>query len=137
MNESPSILPAWKRRLLIAGGVLLLAVGSMALYIHLLSQGLDDLCGDVPLVEAVCPNGQLRAVTFRRDCGATTSYSTHVSILPAGEGLPNEGGNVFIANHEPAVTVRWVDDGHLRISGETQTEFLRLAEFNGIRITYD
>jgi hypothetical protein len=56
--------------------------------------------------ETVAPNGTLKAVTFRRDCGATTKYSVQVSILPAKKPLPNEGGNVFVASGEPNIVIR-------------------------------
>src|SRR6478672_7407977 len=65
----------------------------------------------------VAPNGTLKAVTFRRDCGATTRYSVQVSILPAKKPLSNEGGNVFVASGEPSIVVRWIGDRHLSISG--------------------
>ncbi|MFN0079155.1 MAG: DUF5412 family protein [Prosthecobacter sp.] len=136
MNESQS-KPTKKRVLLVLGSVLLLAVGGFALFICCLFPSVDVLCANDNLVETVSPNGQFKAVTFRRNCGASTSYSTGVSILSARRKLPNEAGNVFTANHEPSITVRWIDDRHLSISGETQTQFLHLTEIRGIRITYD
>ena len=69
--------------------------------------------------------------------GATTSYSTGVSILPARHKLPNKSGNVFTADQEPSISVRWIDDRTLSISGDTQTHYLHLTEFRGVRITYD
>lgn len=57
----------------------------------------DDLCGNTLLAETPSPEGNLRAVVFERNCGATTSFSTQVSVIESGSTLPNEGGNVFIA----------------------------------------
>ena len=130
-------MPTKKRMLLVLGSVLLLAVGGYALSLHFLFPSVDDLCGNDDLVETVSPNGQLKAVTFRRHCGATTSYSTGVSILPARHKLPNKSGNVFTADQEPSISVRWIDDRTLSISGDTQTHYLHLTEFRGVRITYD
>jgi hypothetical protein len=116
----------------------LLAVGGFALFTSFRFPSVDDLCANDKLVETVSPNGQLKAVTFRRDCGATTSYSTHVSILPASRKLPNEAGNVFVQSREPMVVVRWLDDQHLRISGGgASTSFVHLTDFRGVRIIYD
>lgn len=136
MNESES-KPVKKRLFFVIGSVVLLVVGSLALFIYFFFPSVDDLCDNDNLIETVSPNGQLKAVTFRRNCGATTSYSSGVSILSASQNLPNEAGNVFVANHEPSIIVRWIDDGHLSISGETKTQFLHLTEFRGIRIIYD
>ena len=124
--------------LLVLGGVLLVAVGGFALFIYFLWPSVDDLCANDNLAETVSPNGQLKAVTFRRDCGATTTYSTHVSILPVSRKLPNEAGNVFAQSREPMVIVRWFDDHHLSISGGgAGTAHLHLTDFRGVRITYD
>jgi len=137
VNESQS-KPTKKRRLVVLGSIVLLVAGGFALFVYFLFAKIDDdLCGNDNLIEAVSPSGGFKAITFRRNCGATTSYSTCVSILSASQKLPNEGGNVFTANREPAITVRWIDDRHLSISGQTYTEYLHLTEFRGIRITYD
>jgi hypothetical protein len=130
--------PTRRRVLLVIGGVMLLALGSVALFIYFLFPSVDDLCANDNLVETVSPNGQLKAVTFRRDCGATTAYSTHVSILPVSHRLPNEAGNVFVQSREPIVVVWWLDDHHLSISGGgASTAFVHHTDFRGVRITYD
>lgn len=137
MNESEA-KPTKTRTLLVIGGVLLLAVGGFALFIYFLFPSVDDLCANDNLVEMVSPNGQLKAVTFRRDCGATTEYSTHVSILPTSRKLPNEAGNVFVQSRESIVVVRWLDDHHLSISGGgASTAIVHHTDFRGIRITHD
>lgn len=118
-------------------GVLSAITAGLALFIYFVVSSFDDMCGNDNLVEVVSPDGRLKAVTFRRDCGATTGYSTQLSILPANRTLPNGGGNIFISRDDPEVTVRWIDDHHLRISGDTQTQLLRLTEYQGIHIAYD
>jgi hypothetical protein len=75
--------------------------------------------------EAVSPDGRRHAVVFTRDCGATTGFSTHVSILPARRG-PSGTGNVFVADADhgrapegpgggPAVHVQWLDRRTLEV----------------------
>jgi len=58
----------------------------------------DSLCGNTVLKSLDSPDGKLKAVVFQRDCGATTGFSTQLSVLNAGDPLPNDGGNVFIAD---------------------------------------
>ena len=41
-----------------------------------------------------------------RDCGATTDFSTQASLLPFGAALPNEGGNIFIADTDHGAAPR-------------------------------
>lgn len=124
----------WLQALRVLGGI---AVGAFAV-IGLVCFFADfgGTCCNDKLSETLSPNGQLKAVTFRRNCGATSDYSTHVSILSAGRKLPNDAGNVFTASHERSITVRWLDDQHLSISGETQTTLLHLSEFRDVQISY-
>jgi hypothetical protein len=53
-----------------------------------------DPCGNQQASHELSPNGQLRSWVFVRDCGATTGFTSEVSILERDEDLPNESGNV-------------------------------------------
>ena len=69
-------------------------------------------CGDDgsnAIVKRVAsPDGQREAVMFQRECGATTGFSTQVSILELGEPLSGSG-NTFRADddHGAAKTGPW------------------------------
>jgi len=57
---------------------------------------------------APAAEGALReAVVFERNCGATTDFSTQVSVLPCGARLRNQPGNAFIYGHQVPLSVRW------------------------------
>jgi hypothetical protein len=97
-----------------------------------------DPCANAQISEDPSPDRRLKAVTFRRDCGATTTYSVRVSIVPASKSLPNEAGNVFVASGEPLVVVRWLADRHLSISGGGASGAHKAeTSFRDVRITYD
>src|SRR5919106_3054135 len=75
-------------------------------------------CQNQVLAEIPAPDLRVRAVVFQRTCGATTASSTQVSLLAASRPLPDDGGNVFIADTdhsrapagpggEPVVQVHW------------------------------
>jgi hypothetical protein len=66
-------------------GIAMLGAGAFA----------GEMCGNEELSNLPAPDGRHRAVVFQRDCGATTGFSRQVSILPATQALPNEGGNVL------------------------------------------
>ena len=55
-------------------------------------------CGNDEVVRVPSPDAKFEAVVFQRDCGATTGFSTQVSVVTKGASLPNEAGNVFIAD---------------------------------------
>ena len=68
----------------------------------------SDQCTNEVLIRLASPDGEQDAVMFQRNCGATTGFSTQVSILGAGEALSG-GGNTFRAddNHGAAKIAHW------------------------------
>lgn len=86
----------------------------------------SDMCGNDAYEEFPSPNGKLKAVLFERDCGATTPFSTQVSIIENNQKLENAPGNAFIGsddgrapltNHQTMerLEIKWVDDEHMVI----------------------
>jgi hypothetical protein len=93
-------------------------------------------CGNQPLAEVRSPGGARKAVVFQRDCGATTGFTTQVSVLPPGGDLPDDGGNVFVADDDdgaapagpgggPAVYVAWLDDTRMVIRHHPRARVFR------------
>jgi hypothetical protein len=86
---------------------------------------------------------------FQRDCGATTGFSTQISILPVDEKMPNEGGNVFVAdsNHGaapsgrgggPIVEVRWLNESELLIKHDSRARVFQSEQsLRGVKIHYE
>src|SRR3984957_10717870 len=72
-------------------------------------------CRNVTTSEEISPNGQLKAVTFRRLCPEEHSATTDVSIIRAKETLPDGNGNVFGYDNEIAVRVSWLSDSRLAV----------------------
>lgn len=97
----------------LAAAVATVGAGAFALFT-------SDPCGNTELATAVAPGGAHRAVAFQRDCGATSGFSTQISVLPLGAALPDAGGAVFVADTDhgrasagpgggPAVGLVWRD----------------------------
>jgi len=87
----------WVPKWLIATtvGVLLVAIvlgaGSMAL--RAFEAG---LCGNELIAADSSPNHRYKAIVFVRNCGATTTFGTHVSIVEQNENLSNDDvGNIL------------------------------------------
>ncbi|RVU35341.1 hypothetical protein EOE67_14280 [Rheinheimera riviphila] len=90
----------------------------MALFVLSIIYFLGGRCGSEPYKSVVSPNGKYKAVIYQFDCGATTGFSTQISILGANEDLEESGGNVFSSDGHPndaAPEVRWVSDHQLNI----------------------
>lgn len=82
------------------------------------------------------PSGRLSAVVFSRDCGATTGFSTKVSIIPAGRSLADEAGNTFVSSGKIDLSLQWQTDFTLRVQGEGQSVFKKETQVTGVTVTY-
>lgn len=97
-----------------------------------------NLCRNDQVTEEVSSDRQLKVVVFRRDCGATTGYSTQISVLRADPTLPNSSGNVLIVAGEQAVTARWSDRRQVDISALGVAKvFKRETEAGNVKISYE
>ena len=74
-----------------------------------------ERCRNVTTSEEMSPDGQLKAITFRRLCPEEHSITTHVSILGAKEALPDGNGNVFAYDNEIAIRVAWLSNSRLAV----------------------
>ena len=70
--------------------------------------GCSDSCAKDEIASVLSPDGRHRAVLFERDCGATTGFSTQISVLERGAPLAG-GGNALIADddHGAAAVGEW------------------------------
>ncbi|GAA0339817.1 hypothetical protein GCM10009092_00360 [Bowmanella denitrificans] len=75
-----------------------LLVGLLLGFFWLLGQG---MCGNHLFSQTISPDGRHKVVVFERSCGATTGFSTHVSVLNWDDHLPNEKGNILILDGSP------------------------------------
>jgi hypothetical protein len=104
-----------------------------------LSIGLSgcDPCGNDVSQTVVSPSGRLKAVVFNRDCGATTGFSTQVSIIPSSESLPGEGGNTLVLDGTVPLKIEWRSDSMLHLSGIGAARiFLQSNSAAGVSVSY-
>jgi hypothetical protein len=109
--------------------------------------GCSDSCENSLIRRADAPDWERSAVMFQRDCGATTGFSTQIS-LTSDEGLPSGGGNIFRAddNHGaaadeewggPWAEIAWLGPDHLQIRYAANSRiFLQEDEVSGVKISY-
>jgi hypothetical protein len=115
-----------------------------------------DPCGNASKGQSIAPGGGMKAVVFARDCGATTGFATHVSVMRSSEDLvesanwigASRGGNAFIAdtNHGLApseswggarVRVKWTGPTQLRIEHDRGARIFKArSRIRGIDIEY-
>lgn len=79
------------------------------------------------------PDHRVEAVVFERNCGATTGFSTQVSIIRQGTSLGNDGGNVLVMDGHPRETnleLSWAHDT-LVIAGSGDNRVYRAVSERG------
>jgi hypothetical protein len=108
----------------------------------------SDGCNDVVISSIPSPGGTKKAVIFVRDCGATTGFSTQISVLDSSASITHRSGNVFSAddNHgavklgkrgELTVRVRWADENHLVITFPASSQvFRRDSQVGNVYVTF-
>jgi len=133
------------RVLLVVGGVLAVMIIAV---IGLFWFYMPDMCGNEIIAQFPSPQGTRKVVVFQRDCGATTGFSTHASIIGISQVLENEAGNVFASDTDrglapsgpgggPALAVAWQSENSVRLSFHPKARvFKRESEVEGIHVTY-
>lgn len=115
--------------------------------VSMLMAGCSEMCSNTVVARSLSPDGDHVAVVFQRDCGATTGFSTQISILDAGERLSG-GGNTFRADDDhgaaavggwggPLAQSKWLSPHHLLISYAAKSRiFAQEARTAGVTISY-
>lgn len=99
--------------------------------------GCDEVagCANTVIREFPSPSGDFKATLFQRDCGATTAFTSQVSVIP-GDGAVSDSGNAFVADTGhgaaragawggPDVDVAWEGPNQLVISHAANARILR------------
>lgn len=113
----------WKKIAIWFGGFIVAGLGIAAALVFVM---LDGMCGNSLLSESTSSDRSVKAVVFQRDCGATTGFSTQISVMNNDSVLPNQSGNLFIADTDqgrapsgagggPEVRVAWIGPRSLRV----------------------
>lgn len=109
--------------------------------------GCSDGCINTVVARVDAPDGSRSATMFERNCGATTSFSTQISILAPGKE-PSGGGNVFIADADhgvaapghwggPRAEIRWIDNATLLVRYASGSRiFAQARKVSGVSVRY-
>jgi len=132
------------KRLVILGIILIVLFSIYGAFSKLLDFGASNTVID----EVYSPDNNYKAIIFERDAGATTGFSTQVSIISSKSSLPNSPGNVFISdtNHGsapsgkgggPEVSISWVNSNEVIISYHSKARiFKEEGSIKNIQIRY-
>ena len=104
----------------------------------------NPLCTNEVMKTLSSPGGEHKAILFMRECGATTDFTTQVSVDP---GLFETFGNVFVADGYnggtrgpwggPWADLEWVGPNQRLITYDQQARiFDRNGRVNGVSVAY-
>lgn len=120
---------------------------SLIVPLALAMSAFDGYCTNTTVARVQAPEGGREAVLFRRDCGASTGFATHVSILPIGAEAEG-AGNAFRADSDHGAASQgdwdsvgaeasWLDPDHLLVRDAANPRIFRQEEeVSGVRVTY-
>jgi hypothetical protein len=95
-------------------------------------------CNNTIVTTSTSPDKKWKLVLFERSCGATTGYSSQISLLKIEEELSNEGGNIYIASGSPkGYSLNWQSNFNVTINGTSYETFKKINQFSGITLTYE
>jgi hypothetical protein len=96
-----------------------------------------ELCANEVSRSIISPSGEIKAVVFSRNCGATTGFNTQVSIIPVSRVLPDQDGNSLILDGAIELKVEWKSDSELHIRGIGSSRvFKQGGSMEGVSISY-
>lgn len=109
----------------------------LALAVGLSSCALFD-CANTVISESPSPSGQLLAVVFERDCGATTGTNTQICFRRSTEPFePEKQPSFLVFEGDGRVSLSWKTPAHLVIRLPPDAKvFQNESEASGIKIEY-
>jgi len=108
----------------------------------------DAGCSNQTIRTVISPDKATKAILFERDCGATTDFTSQLSIFKMGATISGEGGNAFVADtnhgktkdtdwHGPSLEIRWLDSHHLEVLYDSHARvFKKESSVGDVSIDY-
>ncbi len=130
-------------------GVISIVVIVILVTLKLIDNLFSGMCGNEIVRSLNSTNNKYKVVIFKRDCGATTGFSSQVSILNSNEELRNESGNLFISDCDhgkapraawggPEIKMKWLNKDTLELAYHKDARiFLQKYSYKEIFIKYE
>jgi hypothetical protein len=137
------------KRILWITGVIVLLATSAYVWNYLLSSIGSSICEN-QLIESInSPDNLKKVVIFSTDCGATSDWSIHASLLDKDQSLGNNSaGNALRLNSNqgkawprdnygrPVIKATWLSPTSVNLQYSMNSEvFYQRTEVNGVQIT--
>lgn len=95
-------------------------------------------CVDEVKEERQSPSAKFLAAVVERNCGATTSPSTMVTLRKIGTSSnPDKDTRILVLKGRDFIHVRWESDTELHVSKSSLKSFKKDTSWNDIKINFD
>ena len=97
------------------------------------------MCRNTIVQTSISPNKKYKLVLFQRDCGATTGFSSQISLLDNDKklDLETDSGNVYIAKGYPDnFKIVWVNNNSVIIKRPKEKTYKIQKKVNNISFKY-
>ena len=115
------------------GLVIVIAMGVM------FNMAFSGMCGNTIWKKVKNPTSGNTAFLFERNCGATTGFSTQISIVDGDRLADDDSGNVMVIDgYHPDIEIQWEGNSRLIVSNlPTISEvFQKAYQHGGVKIEY-
>lgn len=96
-------------------------------------------CSNTVIYQRFSPDRMLVATLFDRDCGATTDFSTMISVTRNTQSFADESALFLVAKGQKNISLKWVGPRTLYVecAGCTaSTVFKQIKSQDGIEVKY-
>lgn len=132
----------WKKWVIRSAVTFVVLVGILvALVLDGLGNLSDEMCSTTVFGQSASPSGKLKAVLYQVDCGATTGFNRHVSIVSSDTDLtkknPKLGTSSLALRDAPEVKMAWLSSARLEVQYPESANVLRAEpKSEGVAIEY-
>jgi hypothetical protein len=115
-------------------------VGLIGIVLYAMDNLFLGMCGNEIFSQVLAPDGNLKAVLFQRDCGATTGFSTQISLISPENKLENKAGNIFIIDGHPndrQIGMTWLGPKKLLIKNSGMQPHKKEVQYQDVVIKYE
>lgn len=144
---NPTGMATWKKLVLWLLTAAIVTIGGCAALLDHLFSG---MCATTVIDQVASPSGELKAVVFQIDCGATGGFNSQVAIVSADKDVSGKDAlpkSFFAADadhgkapegkaHGPEVRLNWLSDSRLEIQHHELARRIR-AEKSSKGVTVD
>jgi hypothetical protein len=98
----------------------------------------SSMCANTMVASSASPDGRWKVVLFERSCGATTGFSSQISLIATNKEHGNDSGNIYIAKGYPeGYTIVWESDTSVVIGGANGRGNKKEVQLNGVQVRYE